>query len=173
MEEKIKSRHPKTLDNAKKAISLADYSVVYDNSTLNSQHKLVMQLEKGRVVRLKENVPVWARDTFKDALKAYSLTQLNPADASFVMARDLVAARMGKTAKTLMAKKGESYQGEIIGRTNKHVIQQTGAKSAIAHLKTPELMAQRLGTAVRVSYDKQSDISVDQLTKQQRDGLER
>jgi predicted ABC-type ATPase len=172
-EEKIKSRHPKTLDNAKEAISLADYSVVYDNSALNSQHKLVMQLEKGRVVRLKENVPAWARDTFKDVLKAYSLTQLNPAAASFVMARDLVTEKLGKDAKTFVAKKGESYEGDIIGRTDKHVVQKTGAKSAIAHFRTPELIAQRVGSTVRVSYDRQSNITIDRLTKQQEDDLER
>lgn len=172
-EDKLRSRHPRTLENAKKAIALADYSAVYDNSTLNAQHKLVMQLEKGRVVRLKENVPTWARTTFKSALKAYSLTQLNPAAASFVMARDLVTEKMGKKAKTFVAKKCESYEGDLIGRTEKHIIQQTGIGSAIAHFKTPELMAQRMGTAVRVSYDKESNVLVDKLTKQHDGELER
>jgi predicted ABC-type ATPase len=59
-EEKIKTRHPRTLAHAARAVRIADYAWVYDNSEVEATPKLVLEFERGEVIRKVDDLPEWA-----------------------------------------------------------------------------------------------------------------
>ena len=60
--EKIKARHPRTMRHATRAVRIADYAWVYDNSEVEATPKLVLEFEHGQVVRKADALPEWAEE---------------------------------------------------------------------------------------------------------------
>jgi predicted ABC-type ATPase len=58
---KLKERHPRTLQNLKRAIETLPDVRVFDNDDLRHPYRLVALAEKGRVVSLREPAPSWLR----------------------------------------------------------------------------------------------------------------
>lgn len=58
-EEKIFSRIPRTLDNIKKALPLADQAFLVDNSSAEDPYLLVATMKDGAVIYVKDEAPAW------------------------------------------------------------------------------------------------------------------
>ena len=56
---KIISRIPRTLDNVRRALPLADRVRIYDNSSASAPFRTLAALERGRVTALAESPPHW------------------------------------------------------------------------------------------------------------------
>ncbi|MEW5250915.1 zeta toxin family protein [Microbulbifer sp. 2201CG32-9] len=72
-EEKIFSRFPRTLAHLQDAVQMADRTLVFDNSKLMNPHRHLMTLERGRVVKLDENLPEWAHQQYGREIKIYQI----------------------------------------------------------------------------------------------------
>jgi hypothetical protein len=58
------------------AAALADLTLVYDNSCMGGTHTHVMTPERGRVVRIHENLPDWAERAYSEALARFRASQI-------------------------------------------------------------------------------------------------
>jgi predicted ABC-type ATPase len=73
--DKVDARFERTLRLIPLAAALADLTLVYDNSRMGRTHTHVMTLERGRVVRIRENPPDWAERAYADALATFRASQ--------------------------------------------------------------------------------------------------
>ena len=64
--EKIKSRIPRTLNNIKRAIPLADQSYILDNSLQSNPYQQIVVIEDGIITTIANPLPLWAKDILKD-----------------------------------------------------------------------------------------------------------
>jgi antirestriction protein ArdC len=72
---------------------------------------------------------------------------------SFAAARELVADKLGDTARTFAAQtQSGNYSGNIIGETDLHVVQRLSPHSAIAHMRHLLNLPPKVGDNVTISY---------------------
>ena len=67
-EEKILSRIPRTVENIKKALLIADYADIYENSSDTQSHSLQASIENGRISHVTAPSPVWLREILSEVL---------------------------------------------------------------------------------------------------------
>lgn len=136
-EDKIRERFDRNRDIIRQAALKADRAFVYDNSLRNELPRLVLELERGRVVGMAPNMPKWTRELYAPELRNLAPKQPNPAAHSFEQARQLALQKLGASAKTYIggAPGPNAFSGVILGHTDLHVVQQVGAATAVAHFK--------------------------------------
>ena len=66
--EKIISRIPRTVSNISRALPLADYAVLYDNSSHSRPYRSVAEIKRGALSIKAEPLPAWARAVLADYL---------------------------------------------------------------------------------------------------------
>jgi len=64
-EDKIISRHPRTIDNVRKALPLVHETWVFDNSSADASHRFVLRFREGLLRDRAERVPQWAEEMFE------------------------------------------------------------------------------------------------------------
>jgi len=72
-EDKIFSRFPRTLAHLQDAVQMADHTLVFDNSNAMHPHRHLMTLERGRVVKLAEDLPEWVYQQYGREIKIYAI----------------------------------------------------------------------------------------------------
>jgi antirestriction protein ArdC len=73
--------------------------------------------------------------------------------ASFLAAKALTAEALGESAKTYTAQtQSGTYNGQIIGETDHHVVQRLSAKSSVAHMKHLLQPVPGKGQSVSIAY---------------------
>jgi len=70
-EDKIRARYERNQNLIKQAALKCDMAFVYDNSALNKPPKLAISFTNGRVDRISEFVPAWARTIYENELVTY------------------------------------------------------------------------------------------------------
>ncbi len=68
LDEKLKSRFPRTLRNLKAAIRGLPHVLIFDNSDLRHPFREVAEFENGRCVARRGALPTWLRALLKDGL---------------------------------------------------------------------------------------------------------
>lgn len=63
-EAKIRERYDRSAPLIREAVRLADTGLVYDNSLAGQPPKLVLTFERGRLIRVRPNPPVWIGTTY-------------------------------------------------------------------------------------------------------------
>jgi predicted ABC-type ATPase len=63
-EAKIRERYDRSAPLIRQAVRLADTGLVYDNSIAGQPPKLVLTFERGVLVRVRPNPPVWIGTTY-------------------------------------------------------------------------------------------------------------
>ncbi|WP_258597198.1 hypothetical protein [Mesorhizobium sp. AR07] len=94
-----------------------------------------MILERGKAIRASENVPAWARMLYKDELQNFSQSRQHRDAASFADAKAIAERALGQESRTFIPRPISEYSGKVIGETDLHLVQQIGARSAIAHFR--------------------------------------
>ena len=158
-EDKIRGRYERNKDLIKEAAIKADRAFIYDNSKLNKPSFLVMSMKQGIVDRLSENVPTWARELYKEQLKPYSQSRQNAAAFSFNDIKQVAQTIAGDKANVLIpdTKKQQYYQGQVVGESSLHLLQQTGEKGDYtAHFKGNMDKRPKLGDNMLVDYQSKS-----------------
>ena len=64
--DKIKSRIPKSIENLRKAILIADRVALIDNSSTEDPLRTIVRIKDGKVVDSANPLPTWAEDIIKD-----------------------------------------------------------------------------------------------------------
>ena len=152
-EEKIRERYVRNQALIKEAILKADIAFVYDNSALNRPPERAIDFKLGRVVRIAERVPAWARGLYAKELEIFSPARLNPAAASFADAKEIVTKIGGPDAELRIPAHGRNatLRGEIVGESAAHWIQQVG-DAYVAHFKTSVSGDVRLHRSYDIAY---------------------
>lgn len=159
-EDKIRQRYDRNQPLIREAAKLADRAYVFDNSEIGKPHQLAAVLEKGKAVRVDENVPAWARALYKDEFRNFSQIRLHRAASSFADARVIAEREVGAGTRTYIPRPEGRYTGKVLGETDLHVVQQIGRQSAIAHFRDKLQRAPQVGDVVEVRYDQKGQITV-------------
>jgi predicted ABC-type ATPase len=61
LDDKLRSRFPRTLDNLRAAVAQLPHVLIFDNSDLNVPYRLAAAFDRGRMSQLQEPVPEWLR----------------------------------------------------------------------------------------------------------------
>jgi predicted ABC-type ATPase len=167
-EEKIRERYERNQPLIREAALIADKAFVYDNSVIERPPKLQISFTQGKVNRVAENIPSWARNLYAKELEPYSLTRLNPAAASYDDAKKMAEKILGQPCQVAIPQKGKSYQGEIVGETALHILQRSpDQKIFTAHFKYYLNKEIRPGQKVEINYRLRSQAQVKSLTNVQ------
>ncbi len=76
---------------------------------------------------------------------------------SFAQAQDLTRGSLGEKARTFVADTESGiYRGEVLGETDRHLIQRLSDRSAVAHMKHLLDTLPEIGQEVAISYSQQS-----------------
>jgi predicted ABC-type ATPase len=59
-DEKIVSRYPRSIDNLKSALPLADLALLLDNSCVTEPYRFVALLHHGKIAQITDTLPNWA-----------------------------------------------------------------------------------------------------------------
>lgn len=153
-EQKTRERYERNQALIRDAVKVADHAYVFDNSALNKPHTLTIELERGKAVAIGQNVPPWARTLYAEELSRYSPQKVNPSAASFKSAQGITHQLLGDDAATYIARPNGTYQGQILGQTERHTLQQVGAKAVIAHFTSAIGQDMHVGDQARIAYDK-------------------
>jgi predicted ABC-type ATPase len=71
-EDKIRERYDRNQALIHIAALSADKALIYDNSALNTQHKLCIEMTNGRVEKVRDQIPGWAVNLYEQELKAFA-----------------------------------------------------------------------------------------------------
>lgn len=137
-EDKIRERFARNPALIRQAVLQSDKAFVYDNSALNKSPALTIELTVGKVVRVSDQVPTWARDLYAKELEPFSASRLNPAAASFADAK-VIAQKLGGDAVVVRIpgnNKSQVHEGKMVGETALHWVQQVQDKTFVTHFKT-------------------------------------
>jgi predicted ABC-type ATPase len=132
-EDRIRARYERSKALIKEAVINADRGLVFDNSRLGQPPEMTLSFERGQVTYASDRVPNWASELYAEKLKEYTASRLNPAAASYTEAKAMTQKILGEEAKTYIPRDVGKYQGEVIGQTAKHTLQQLNDKSVVAH----------------------------------------
>lgn len=151
-EDKIRERFARNPLLIREAVLRSDKAFIYDNSKLNKAPVLAIELTEGKVVRVSDQVPVWARTLYSKELEPFSQARLNPAAASFADAK-VIACKIGGTDAVLqIPEKGKNHEGKIVGETAMHWVQQVQDRVYVAHFKGRFQGEVRLQERYKVAY---------------------
>jgi len=151
-EDRIRGRYDRNQALIRDAVVLADSAWIYDNSSLESHHRLALVFREGRVHTIGGNVPAWARILYRAELSAFTLEQLSAPSHSFAQAGALTHAILGAASRTFVGHPNGDYVGVIIASTALHTLQQVGAKAVVAHFSSRLTEPVRAGDRVRIRY---------------------
>ena len=157
-EQKTRERYARNQALIHDAVKVADHAYVFDNSALNKPHTLAIELERGKDVAIGQHVPPWARTLYAEELRRYSPQKINPSAASFESAKGITKHLFGNEAMTYIARPNGTYQGPIVGQTERHTLQQVGAKAVIAHFTSAIGQDLHVGDQARIAYDRQGKV---------------
>lgn len=136
-ESKIRERFARNPELIKQAVIQADKAFIYDNSSLGRPPALVMEFTKGKVVRVSDRVPAWARELYANELAPFSPARLNPEAASFADAKSIVEKVSGGAAVLRLPHKDNlAHIGPIVGESEKHWVQKVQEGVYVAHFKS-------------------------------------
>lgn len=151
-EEKIRERYERNQQLIRAAAMLADRAFVFDNSVWRQKPRLAFRLDKGVVADLRDNVPAWARELYKDQLANFTLSKQNPAAFSFAEAKEMAKSLAGTDASVAVARHGLQYAGKLVAETSLHLVQQLDQKSFVAHLRSSLPPNVDVGQNVQLNY---------------------
>ncbi len=154
-EQKTRDRFVRNQPLIREALLLADTAKIYDNTRVGTPHSLSIMFEQGHVTRIIDPVPSWARDLYSTELDRFSPAQLNAPAVSFAQAEAATQQALGTDARTFVARSDGSYKGRILAETSMHVVQQIGARSAVAHFKDRLDHTPAIGDQITITYDLQ------------------
>ncbi len=164
-EEKIKARYERNQQIIKKAVNLADGAAVFDNSRLNKPPSMAIMFRDGKVNRISETVPSWARELYKEELKPYSVARQNLAAASYADIKNIAKSFAGKDAKALIPSPREKeHKGVIVGESTLHVLQTT--KNPIefkVHFKSNLAATPKITKEVKITHRKNLKAKIEEL----------
>ena len=165
-EDRIRGRFVRNQPLIKEAALLADRAFIYDNSVQGRALKLGVELEKGKVVSIGENLPKWQRELYSNELGPFSLMRQNPAAASYNVVKRQAEEVMGGPTSVVIPKTGVRYIGPLIGESAMHYLQKT-PQQFVAHFKTALPPGQKLGTDIEIVYQTQrkANVSVSTIPK--------
>lgn len=137
-QDKIRDRFARNPALIREAVLKADKAFIYDNSALARRPTLLLEITRGSVVRVSNQVPGWAHTLYAKELEPFGATRLNPLAASFAEAK-LIAQRLGGAgADVQFAQRDQVYSGKMVGETAMHWIQQVQGEDAMPTSKHPE-----------------------------------
>lgn len=155
-EDKIRERFARNPELIKQAVMQSDKAFIYDNSSLGQPPMLVIEFTKGRVVRVTERVPAWARELYSNELLPFSPARLNPEAASFADAKAIVKKVSGGNAVLRLPHKDNlAHTGPIVGETEKHWVQKVQDGVFVAHFKSRIDHSVELQKDYSITYEKQ------------------
>lgn len=158
-EDRIRGRFVRNKPFIKQAALLADRAFIYDNSVTGRALKLGVELEKGKVVSIGENLPKWQRELYATELEPFSQMRQNPAAASYNVVKRQAEEVMGGQTSVVIPKTGVRYIGPLIGESAMHYLQKT-PQQFVAHFKTALPPGQKLGTDIEIVYQTQRKANV-------------
>jgi len=153
-EQKIRERFERNLPLIKDAALIADRAFIYDNSVQGRALRLGVELEKGNVVSIGENLPKWQRGLYETQLLPFSQTRQNPAAASYDVVRRMAEETTGGPVRVDIPKNGIRYIGPLIGESALHYLQKT-PQQFVAHFKSVFNGPQKLGKPIEIVYKSQ------------------
>lgn len=153
-EDRIRARYDRNQALIRDAVLHANSAWVYDNSSLESHHRMALVFRAGHVHAIGGNVPAWARALYRDELQAFTPEQLSAPSHSFAQAAALARAMLGDASRTFVGRAGGEYIGIIIASTALHTLQQVGARTVVAHFSSrlAEPVPVRAGDHARIRY---------------------
>jgi len=73
---KVRERFPRTYKNIQQAAQKADRTYVWDNNLTASQnqtmHRFVLSMVSGSIVKISDDVPIWAKEMYSEPVEQYS-----------------------------------------------------------------------------------------------------
>lgn len=132
-EDKIRERYVRNQALIREAVRAADRGFVFDNSRLGEPARLAVGFRSGEVVRLNDPVPNWARQLYADDLARFKPERVNAPAASYEAATALTKQLLGEGARTFIARPEGRYAGEVIAKTEMHVVQRLSGRATVAH----------------------------------------
>lgn len=169
-EDKIRERYVRNQALIREAVRAADRGFVFDNSRLGEPARLAVGFRNGEVVRLNDPVPNWARQLYADDLARFTPQRVNAPAASYEAATALTKQLLGDEARTFIARPEGRYAGEVIAKTEMHVVQRLSGRATVAHFADRLPRELELNEKVVVQYpaDRGGRITIEPL-KQARD----
>ena len=160
-ESKIRERFARNPELIRQAVMQADKAFIYDNSTLGRPPMLVMEFTKGKVVRVSDRVPSWARELYSNELSPFSPARLNPEAASFADAKAIVEKVSGGAAVLRLPHKDNlAHIGPIVGESEKHWVQKVQDGVYVAHFKSKIGQPVELQKPYAITYDGQGLVRI-------------
>lgn len=153
-EDKIRERYERNKALIRAAVLKADDAFVYDNSALNERPARAIDFRQGKVVRIAERVPAWARELYAKELERFSPARLDAPAASLADAKSIASRLAGPDAALLIPRygRGSAVRGEMVGETAEHWVQRVGEKSFVAHPKSALPAALHLHKLYEIAY---------------------
>lgn len=153
-EQKIRERFERNQPLIRDAALISDRAFIYDNSVQGRALRLGVELEKGNVVSIGENLPKWQRGLYETQLLPFSQTRQNPAAASYDVVRRMAEETIGGPVRVDIPKIGIRYIGPLIGESALHYLQKT-PQQFVAHFKSVFDGPQKLGKPIEIVYKSQ------------------
>ena len=157
-EQKTRERFVRNQPLIREAVLMADAGQVFDNSKVATPHTLAIAFDRGTVSRVNGSVPVWARELYGKELDRLTPEQVNMPAVSFADASSKAQQAIGADTRTFIARNDGRYSGPIVAESSMHVVQQIGARSAVAHFKSRLDLVPALGQQVSIIYDLQKNM---------------
>lgn len=153
-EGKIRERYERNQALIRDAVRMADKAFVFDNSRRGEPPVLALQLSRGQVVQARPGTPEWARKLYADDLQRHEPKQWNSPLTSFQAASKMARETLGKDTRVHAAQPGGRSSGEVIARTDSHVVQQVAPKVVVIHAASQLPRVPLLGEKVGIQHSK-------------------
>lgn len=165
-EDKIRERYVRNQALIRDAVRTADRGFVFDNSRLGEPARLAVGFRNGEVVRLNDPVPNWARQLYADDLARFTPQRVNAPAASYEAATAMTKQLLGEGARTFIARPEGRYAGEVIAKTEMHVVQRLSGKATVAHFadRLPRELQMNERVVVQYPADRTGRITIESLT---------
>lgn len=151
---KLSERQVRDQALIREAVRMADKAFVLDNSRRGEPPVLALRLSRGQVVQARPGTPDWARKLYADDLQRYEQKHWNSPLTSFQAASKMARETLGKDTRVHAAQPGGRSNGEIIARTDSHVVQQVAPKTVVIHAASQLPRVPRIGEKVGIQHSK-------------------
>lgn len=150
-EEKIRERYERNQSLIREAVLRADRAFIYDNSTVGSPPKRALFFKNGMIDRAAENLPTWCQTLYAKEIRHFRTSHqaANPVSDSFDKAK-AKAEKLG--LKLSKPSPNKTYSGEIVATSNLHLVQKTGADTAVIHYKKSLIRRLKAGDTCEIAY---------------------
>lgn len=164
-EDKIRERYVRNQALIREAVRTADRGFVFDNSRLGEPARLAVGFRSGEVVRLNDPVPNWARQLYADDLARFKPERVNAPAASYEAATALTKQLLGDGARTFIARPEGRYAGEVIAKTEMHVVQRLSGRATVAHFadRLPRELEVNERVVVQYPADRTGRITIESM----------